>query len=211
MNIIASKRGWTRPCGRGWNQANNPHELIEIVKWHNPDYIFFPHWSWKIPPEIFEKYECIAFHMTDLPYGRGGSPLQNLIIRGATKTKITAFRVTEEMDAGPIYLKEDLSLKGSAQEILNRTDEIIEGMIDTIKRNYIKPTPQQSEPSTFKRRTPEQSDIRACTDAEEIYNHIRMLDGPGYPSAYLEILGKRFEFTDAHLDGDKVIARVAIT
>ncbi len=27
------------------------------------------------------KFECVCFHMTDVPYGRGGSPLQNLIIR----------------------------------------------------------------------------------------------------------------------------------
>ena len=29
--------------------------------------------------KIFENFNCIIFHMTDLPYGRGGSPLQNLI------------------------------------------------------------------------------------------------------------------------------------
>jgi len=37
---------------------------------------------WIILKEIFENYEIILFHMTDLPYGRGGSPLQNLIVRG---------------------------------------------------------------------------------------------------------------------------------
>ena len=31
--------------------------------------------------EIHENYKCIIFHMTDLPFGRGGSPLQNLISR----------------------------------------------------------------------------------------------------------------------------------
>ena len=43
----------------------------------NPDYIFFPHWSYYIPEEITNQWECVVFHMTDLPYGRGGSPLQN--------------------------------------------------------------------------------------------------------------------------------------
>ena len=73
-----------------------------------PRYIFFPHWSWKIPKEIYEHYECVAFHMTDLPYGRGGSPLQNLIVREKYYTQISAFRVTEGMDEGPIYLKHPL-------------------------------------------------------------------------------------------------------
>ena len=55
--------------------------------------------------------------MTDLPFGRGGSPLQNLITRGISKTKISALRCNEEIDAGPIYLKRPLSLHGSAEEI----------------------------------------------------------------------------------------------
>ena len=55
--------------------------------------------------------------MTDLPYGRGGSPLQNLIIRGHKKTKISALRMVNELDAGPIYFKRSLSLNGNAQKI----------------------------------------------------------------------------------------------
>lgn len=43
--------------------------------------------------------------MTDLPYGRGGSPLQNLIVRNHYKTKISEIRVKKEIDSGPIYLK----------------------------------------------------------------------------------------------------------
>ena len=35
--------------------------------------------------------------MTDLPYGRGGSPLQNLIIRGFESTKISAIEFKMEL------------------------------------------------------------------------------------------------------------------
>ncbi len=56
-------------------------EVSKLLEF-SPRYIFFPHWSWIIPKEIYEKFECVIFHMTDLPFGRGGSPLQNLIVRG---------------------------------------------------------------------------------------------------------------------------------
>ena len=85
-----------------------------------PRYVFFPHWSWKIPQAVFDKFECIIFHMTDVPFGRGGSPLQNLIVRGIQNTKLTALRCAAEMDAGDVYLKCDLSLEGSAEQILRR-------------------------------------------------------------------------------------------
>ena len=80
---------------------------IENLNKLSPSYIFFPHWAYIIPKEIFSNYQCIVFHMTDLPYGRGGSPLQNLILAGKKKTKISAIDVVEEIDAGDIFLKKD--------------------------------------------------------------------------------------------------------
>ena len=76
---------------------------LDEIRRINPEYIFFPHWSYIIPKEIFSNYQCIVFHMTDLPYGRGGSPLQNLILAGKKKTKISAIDVVEEIDAGDIF------------------------------------------------------------------------------------------------------------
>ena len=83
----------------------------------NPKYIFFPHWSKKVPKKIIDNFFCICFHETNLPYGRGGSPIQNLITRNKRKTKITAFKMTNILDAGPIILKRNLVLEGSAQKI----------------------------------------------------------------------------------------------
>ena len=86
----------------------------------NIEKIFIPHWSYIIDEDIFEKYECIVFHMTDLPFGRGGSPLQNLIVRKMYNTKVSAIKVQKGIDTGDIYLKEDLNLEGSATEIFKR-------------------------------------------------------------------------------------------
>ena len=33
-----------------------------------------------IPEDIYTKYVCIQFHASDLPKGRGGSPIQNQIV-----------------------------------------------------------------------------------------------------------------------------------
>jgi methionyl-tRNA formyltransferase len=104
-------------------------------------YIFFPFWSHKVPKEITDKYECVCFHMTDVPYGRGGSPLQNLILRGHTETVISALRMTDEMDAGPVYMKRPLSLEGSAQEIYERAAGIISGMMREIAETEPTPVP----------------------------------------------------------------------
>ena len=51
---------------------HSKEELTEtVLRELKPDFVFFLHWSFIIPKEIFEQFECIVFHMTDLPYGRG--------------------------------------------------------------------------------------------------------------------------------------------
>ena len=43
--------------------------------------------------------------MTDLPYGRGGSPLQNLIKKNHKSTMLSAIECQDNLDSGDIYLK----------------------------------------------------------------------------------------------------------
>jgi len=185
---------------------------LNAVKKINPRYIFFPHWSYKISPDIYENYECVIFHMTDLPFGRGGSPLQNLISRGIYRTKITAFRAAAGMDAGKIYLKRNLSLAdGGAQGIYEKATDIIEEMIFDIVRKQPVTVRQRGRPVVFKRRTPDQSDLRRTVSLRSAYDMIRMLDAAGYPHAFLDTDKLRLEFTQAERSRDSVDARVKIT
>jgi methionyl-tRNA formyltransferase len=126
----------------------------ERLKLLNPRYVFLPFWSWYIPSEVYSNFECIVFHCAPLPYGRGGSPLQNLILRGHTKTKITALKCSKELDAGDIYGKSgwiDIS-KGTADELYDKFYEIItKEMIPYIVENNPKPYPQRGKVVVFKR------------------------------------------------------------
>jgi len=183
----------------------------EILEKLSPDFIFFIHWAYKIPKEIHEKYACVVFHMTDLPFGRGGSPLQNLIVRGFSQTKISAIKVVDDLDAGDIYFKKDLSLWGTADEIFLRADTLIETMIKEIIEKKPIPIPQEGTVTTFVRRTPRESDIRALTSLEQVYDFIRMLDGEGYPHAFVETETLRFEFSRASIKSNEIIADVRIT
>lgn len=125
----------------------------KLLLYDGLDYVFIPFWSWYIPTEIYENWECVIFHMTDLPYGRGGSPLQNLIIRGYKSTKISAIRCVKEIDAGPIYMQRYLDISiGTADEIYDRADKIIrEEMIPFILNVKPEPKPQVGKPVYFER------------------------------------------------------------
>lgn len=194
-----------------WRLVDDPAELTlaNLQAWR-PRYIFFPHWSHIVPTPIVEQFECVCFHMTDVPYGRGGSPLQNLIVRGHRDTKLTALRMTTLLDAGPVYLKRALSLEGRAEDIYRRAAALSYAMLEEIVATEPTATPQQGEAVLFARRRPAQSQLPAQGSAEALYDHIRMLDAETYPRAYMEHGEWRLEFRDAALTPDGVEARVRL-
>lgn len=191
-----------------WFFVESPEELNNIVKEIKPRYIFFPHWRWILPKTIYKSFECICFHMTDLPYGRGGSPLQNLIIRGQKSTKLTAFKIKKELDAGPIYAKVTLTLEGSAEQIYMRSSQMMWGIIKEIIMTNPEPVPQLGEVVNFSRRKPKDSLLSLEIDYEELYDFIRMLDAPEYPKAYIDVSDYRLEFENAIFEDDALSAKV---
>ena len=218
--IICESKVWDKHCVNNLKESLNRPVVhitdnfkfkLDEIRRINPEYIFFPHWSYIIPKEIFSNYQCIVFHMTDLPYGRGGSPLQNLILAGKKKTKISAIDVVEEIDAGDIFLKKDLILSGHAQDIFNKANKIIQEMIIEIVTHRLTPIPQDGTPTYFKRRQPNHSDISQLDNLELVYDYIRMLDAEGYPLAYMESDSLKFEFQNVSKIDNELTASVRIT
>eukprot|EP01012_Entosiphon_sulcatum_P056385 TRINITY_DN80034_c0_g1_i1.p1 TRINITY_DN80034_c0_g1~~TRINITY_DN80034_c0_g1_i1.p1 ORF type:complete len:232 (-),score=21.41 TRINITY_DN80034_c0_g1_i1:160-855(-) len=210
-NVAAFHRR-SRALPGSWTLIERPGDLtVERLAEINPRFAFFPHWSWKVPSEILGAVECVCFHMTDVPFGRGGSPLQNLIARGIATTKMSALRMVEELDAGPVYLKCPLDLSGTAGAIYARAADLVWDMIGEIVNNQPEPALQQGIPTLFPRRTPEQSRLPENGMLSALYDHIRMLDAPTYPRAFLKHGDFRLEFSEAELDGDGLVATVSIT
>lgn len=217
--LVCGQRPWARRVfddtlkrlPGSWYYLDNLEALRMNLLW-GPRFIFFLHWSDRVPSYVTEHHEAVGFHMTDLPYGRGGSPLQNLLLAGHRSTVLTMFRLTEEMDAGPIYDKVDLSLEGGAEEIYLRAMRRAAEMIERLVQDPWEPKPQD-EPVTepFRRRRPQDSELcPAGKSLSALYDAVRMTDATGYPRAFLSVGGYRFEFSRAALYSDRVEASVTI-
>lgn len=215
-------RQWDPPRAYGdvWYEVTRldrltPHLLEQL----DPERIFFTHWSRIVGPEITDRWECINFHCADLPDGRGSSPVQNEILRGKHNTKVTAHRMTQTLDGGDVYMKRPISLLGGAQEIYLRLGATMRDMIHDLvaHSDEYPPTPQQGKVVKFERRRPHQSNLmldensERRADIDRLYDFIRMLDMPGYPHAYIDIDGVRYEFTHALRTMDGIEAHVKIT
>ena len=125
---------------------------------------------------------------------------------------LSALRSGAGLDTGDIYIKQPLSLHGSAEEIFLRADGVIEQMIKKIVREEPVATPQRGDPELFSRRTPAMSNLASCPegDLSSWYDQIRMLDAEGYPHAFLEAHGMRLEFRRVSQRSDGLHADVRI-
>jgi len=190
---------------------SSPKKLtISYLKRKKPEIIFFPDWSWIIPNEIISNYKCICFHESNLPKFRGGSPIQNQIIRGITKTKTTAFIMNEKIDAGDIILQKNLSLEGSIQEIFSRMSENDYSLILKIINGKYKRRKQSGKPTTYSRRKPKESELKNLNHSTNyLYNFIRMLEDP-YPNAFIRIGKQKLIFKKAIYNNKKLSLEVKI-
>ena len=181
---------------------------IEFINDHKPDFIMFPHWSHKVPAEIYQNFKCICFHSTQLPYGKGGSPIQNMISLGHDETEVCSLLMTEEFDAGPIYIRSKVSLEGNLDQILVRIYKVIADQIFELLKKDIEPIEQVGEVVKFSRII--DNTIKFSEPLNKIFDKIRMLDSSIYPQSYIDVEDCKIEFKNAKYVEDQIQASVTI-
>lgn len=202
------------------DQISSQHQILSIktrgeltlaaLDQFKPDLVFFPHWNWIVSKEIFEKYTCIVFHTAPLPFGRGGSPIQNLIKIGYTETPVCALAMSGGIDSGPIYDQINMSLNGQLSEILGRLNDVVNILMLRLIVHLPEPKKQIGNVHSFKRLGVRDNQIRYESNIEEFYDSIRMLDDPSYPSAYLNLKNVCIEFFEISRKGKELFCKVRI-
>lgn len=173
--------------------------------------LFFFHWNYIVPKSIYNNFECINIHTSNLPDGKGGSPIQNQICDKIKFTKVNALRMSDTgLDAGPIYNHKKISLQGSLNDIWMTITYAALDLINDIIDNNIKAIQQpEGEFVTYKRRKDNEIPFDK-EDIEGVYDFIRMLDNKDYPNPFVKIGNYRLEFSRAQNNGDSILSDVII-
>tara|TARA_A100001011_G_C14321791_1_gene851125 strand:- start:9849 stop:10499 length:651 start_codon:yes stop_codon:yes gene_type:complete len=154
-----------------------------------PNYVLFYGWSSMISENFINDHKCLMLHPSPLPKYRGGSPIQNQIIRGEINSAVTIFIMDKGIDTGPICRQAFLSLDGNLKDILKSIEDIGFSLtLDIFKNGTNEYEQDQSRATQFKRLKPEMSEITlselANKDSKYLNNKIRMLQDP-YPNPYI--------------------------
>ncbi len=99
---------------------------------------------------------------------------------------------------------------GNAEEIYLRAARLSAAMIKRLVDERPVPVPQKGEAVNFTRRKPEESRIGKQQSLEELHDFIRMLDAEGYPRAFVEHAGFRWELSRSALYDGRIVADVRI-
>ena len=177
-------------------------EWIEKIKELNPELIILIAYGQIIPQEILDipsprqgrgKYGALNIHPSLLPYYRGASPIQSVILNGEKETGICLMIMDAEMDHGPIIGNSKFEIRNSKityKELSNQLTDLGADLLISTLPDYvdgkIKPQPQNHSKATFcKLIKKEDGKIDWNKSAEEIERQIRAF--AEWPTAYAEI------------------------
>ncbi len=178
-----------------------------IIEDFKPDMILWYGWSWIIPENIVNAYDCLCLHPSPLPKYRGGSPIQNQIANNEKMSAVTIFKMAKGIDDGDIVRQMPMSLEGNIEDIFNRMTELgFSATCDFLLNGFTLVKQDESQKTYYYRRKPEESEITLeeikTQTAEYIYNKIRMLRDP-YPNAYIkDQYGNKVYITEGYLKNE---------
>lgn len=139
----------------------------------------------------------LVVHESDLPQGKGWSPLTWQILEGKNDIPIVLFEAAEKVDSGVVYLKETMHFKGTelVEELraiqADATFKLCLEFIDNYSDIIDKAVSQEGESSYYHRRTPEDSRLNPDKTIREQFNLLRVVDNERYP-AFFELNGEQY-------------------
>jgi len=201
--ICSDKQHKIFPYLEKWVEKNSKTHRISLITKPEDitkgDILFLISCTEIIKTEIRKKFKhTFVIHESDLPQGRGWSPLVWQILNGSNTIPITLLEAAEKVDSGDIWKKEFVKLEG--HEVANEINDIVfpvklKLMDFTLQNmNSIKKTPQEGDPSYFPRRKPDDSELDVNKTIKEQFDLMRTADNERYP-CFFNFRGHRYKIT----------------
>lgn len=162
------------------------------------DFLFLISCTEIISPQVSARFRFpLVIHESDLPLGRGWSPLAWQILEGRNEIPVTLLGVSENVDRGEIWSKAVLRLEGHEllDEISRKLMQVKFELVEYALQQHasVQPTEQNHADATYyKRRTPQMSQLSPSESIESQFDLLRIADPVRYP-AFFSMRGHRYK------------------
>ena len=135
----------------------------------------------------------LVVHESDLPRGKGWSPLTWQVIEGENRIPATLFEATEKVDSGVIYAQEWMEFEG--HELIDElreaqakaTIKLCKQFVDSYPHILDNAREQIGESNYYPRRLPDDSRISPEKSIPELFPLLRVADYNRYPCFFSQI------------------------
>ena len=209
IDVLCSDPGHpVMPWLRRWaSKRPEPVQILHDVSDANGGKVLFlVSCSQLINSERRARYEaCLVLHASDLPEGRGWSPLVWQVLEGREDMVLSLLDADEPVDSGAIWAKRSFRVPNHAtfaeinERLFTAEVELMDDALRLIAEGH-KPKPQSVEAATwYPRRRPADSRLDPARTIEEQFDLLRVSDPARYP-AYVELRGHRYAVTLTKID-----------
>ncbi len=151
------------------------------------------------PPHVLAcNRRNLVVHESDLPQGRGFSPLTWQILEGRAEVPVCLLEADREADSGPVIYRETIRFAGHELigEMRGRLGDTTVGLCRRFLSEPSPPAgvPQAGAPTFYSRRKPRDSRIDPRRSIADQFDLLRVVDTERYP-AFFEWLGHRYKLT----------------
>lgn len=181
-------------------------EIQEELKKLEPDFFITFAFGQILSKEVLAipKYATINLHASLLPMYRGANPIQRAIINGDKKTGICTMVTEEGLDCGAICLMDEIEITENMnyeelfELISEKSPELIEATLTSLKNGELNPTAQCCENITYaKKLEKDETKIDWAKSAQEIHNLVRGLYRA--PSAHTTFREKNIKIIETRI------------
>lgn len=160
------------------------------------EYLFLVSCTQFVEKSVRDRFKrVLVLHESDLPKGRGWSPLAWQILEGKQEICISLIEAEDKIDSGRIWAQEIVHIP--KHELADGISRIIWGAKQRLIKRCIGqpliPREQVGEPTYYKRRTPEDSRLDPFRSIADQFELLRICE-PRFP-AFFEYRGRRYEVT----------------
>lgn len=198
--ILTSKQSWFFPYAIKFVQILGQHsKLFTDYKNIANDYdiVFILSYFHIIPEQYLKKHKHnLVVHESDLPKGKGWSPLFWQILEGKKKIPIVLFEASRGIDEGDIYIKDFILFEGHElhdeirKKQAQKTIELCLRFLEEYDKLNAKK--QKGKSTFYEKRTTIDSELNIDKSLKSQFNLLRIVDNENFP-AFFYCRGQKYK------------------